>query len=89
MEQVREKIAQLREQTREAQAAKAYDFERRLAEIKANEDALRAERKAKKKAEKENQRMDMLKAVNEDVDMEAQDAMSNMMGFTGFGTTKR
>lgn len=85
VEQVREKIAALRAQTREAQAAKTYDFERRLREIKAKEDALRAERKAKKKAAKENQRIEMLK----DVDMEEQDAMSSMMGFAGFGTSKK
>jgi U4/U6.U5 tri-snRNP component SNU23 len=85
VEQVREKIAALREQTREAQAAKTYDFERRLGEIKAKEDTLRQERKAKKKAAKESQRLEMIK----DVDMEEQGAMSSMMGFAGFGTSKK
>jgi U4/U6.U5 tri-snRNP component SNU23 len=89
VEQVREKIAALREQTKDAQAAKAYDFERRLAEIKAKEDTLRAERKAQRKAAKESQRLEVINAANEDVDMQSKDDITVMMGFSGFGTTKR
>ncbi|PVG02502.1 hypothetical protein CPB86DRAFT_584290 [Serendipita vermifera] len=89
VEQVREKIAALREQTKEARAAKAFDFERRLAEIKAKEDALRAERKAQRKAAKESQRLEVINAANEDVDMQSRDDIASMMGFSGFGTTKR
>lgn len=85
VEQVREKIAKLREQTKEAQAAKAYDFESRLAEIKAKEDALRAERKAQKKAAKEAHRLEMI----QDVDMKEQEGITAMMGFSGFGTSKK
>lgn len=88
VEQVRAKIAQLREDTREAQNAKTYDFDQRLAQIKVKEDALRAERKAKKKAAKEAQRMELVKETL-DVDMQPQDDMAAMMGFAGFGTTKK
>lgn len=89
VEQVREKIASLREQTRDAQSAKTYDFDRRLAEIKAKEDEHRAERKAQKKAAKEAQRLDIIKSTTGDVDMEPQNDMTAMMGFAGFGTSKK
>ncbi|CAG8691548.1 2175_t:CDS:2, partial [Acaulospora colombiana] len=89
VEQVREKIAALREQTKEARAAKTFDFERRLAEIKAKEDALRAERKAQRKAAKESKRLDVINAANEDLDMQSKEDITAMMGFSGFGTTKR
>jgi len=89
VEQVRQKIASLREQTRDAQNAKAYDFDRRLAEIKAKEDAYRAERKAKKKAAKEAQRLEMIKATAGDMEVEPQDDIATMMGFSGFGSSKK
>ncbi|KAG9054271.1 hypothetical protein FS842_005626 [Serendipita sp. 407] len=89
VEQVREKIAALREQTKESQTAKTFDFDRRLAEIKEREDQLRAEQRAQKKAQKEAQRMTMIASVNEDVDMKAQDDIAAMMGFGGFGTSKK
>jgi len=87
VEQVRAKIARLREETREAQGAKAYDFDKRLAQIKANEDAIKAERKAKRKALRETQRMQLARSN----DMETADNgdMARMMGFSGFGTTKK
>ncbi|CAG7850653.1 SubName: Full=Uncharacterized protein {ECO:0000313/EMBL:CCA68320.1} [Serendipita indica DSM 11827] len=89
VEQVREKIAALRAQTKEVQTAKNFDFDRRLAEIRAKEDELRAERRAQKKAKKEAQRAELLKVGTDDVDMEAQADMAAMMGFSGFGTTKK
>jgi U4/U6.U5 tri-snRNP component SNU23 len=89
VEQVREKIASLREQTRDAQSAKTYDFDRRLAEIKAKEDAYRAERKAQKKAAKEAQRLEMIKHTTGDMEVEPQDDMAAMMGFAGFGSSKK
>ena len=54
VEQVRERIAMLREKTREASQAKSYDFQQRIAEIKAKEDALRAQQKAEKQKQKRN-----------------------------------
>jgi U4/U6.U5 tri-snRNP component SNU23 len=90
VEQVREKIAQLRAQTKDAQTAKNFDFDRRLAEIKAKEDARRTERKTQKKAAKEAAReAERLKTTNEDVDMQSRDDIAAMMGFGGFGTSKK
>jgi len=86
VEQVRARIAYLREKTKEASTAKSYDFEQRLAEIKAKEEAQRAEKKAEKKARKEKLRAELATDVvmNED-----KDGMMQMMGFAGFGTSKK
>lgn len=85
LEQVRARIALLREKTKDAASAKAFDFDQRLAEVKAKEVALREEKKARKKAEKEKVRLEMVKdsAMNQD------DEMAKMMGFGGFGTSKK
>ncbi|THH29958.1 hypothetical protein EUX98_g4247 [Antrodiella citrinella] len=85
VEQVRARITFLREKTKEASNAKAFDFEQRLAEVKAKEDAIRAEKKAKKKALKEQTRVELAK----DVTMQDDDGMASMMGFNGFGTSKK
>ncbi len=86
VEQVRARIAYLREKTKEASNAKSFDFEQRLAEVRQKETAAREEKKAKKKAEKEKSRMEVVK----DVAMAPEDsAMMNMMGFSGFGTSKK
>ena len=74
----------MKEKTKEASSAKTFDFNKRLAEIRAKEEAIREEKKAAKKAEKEKARMELVKeAVAQDGDMMA------MMGFGGFGTTKK
>jgi U4/U6.U5 tri-snRNP component SNU23 len=73
----------LREKTKEASSAKNFDFNKRLAEIKAKEDALREEKKAQKKAEKEKARMELAMDTQQDNEMAA------MMGFGGFGSTKK
>lgn len=83
VEQVRARIAFLREKTREAANAKAFDFDQRLKEIREKEEATRTEAKEKKKAEKEARRVDTVMATEED------DTMANMMGFAGFGSSKR
>ena len=86
MEQVRARIAYLREKTKEASNAKSFDFEQRLAEVRQKEAAVRAEKKAQKKAEKEKSRMEVVK----DVAMAQEDNdMMQMMGFSGFGTSKK
>ena len=62
------------------------DFEQRLAEVREKEAALRAEKKAQKKAQKEKVLVELAKdaaTVQEDNDMMA------MMGFRGFGTSKK
>lgn len=84
--QVRARIALLREKTKEASSAKDFDFNKRLAEVKAKEDALRAEKKAAKKAEKEKARMEIVKDT---VVKPEEDAMAQMMGFGSFGSSKR
>ena len=86
VEQVRARIAYLREKTKEASNAKSFDFEQRLAEVREKEAAARAEKKAQKKAEKEKQRMEVVKDVTMS---EGDNAMMSMMGFAGFGTTKK
>lgn len=85
VEQVRARIAMLREKTKEASSAKAFDFDKRLAEIKTKEQALRQEKKEQKKAEKERARLELMK----DLKPEADDEMAKMMGFGGFGSTKK
>lgn len=86
VEQVRARIAFLREKTREAANAKAFDFDQRLKEIREKEEAERQEAKEKKKAEKEAKRIDLVRTIDDgsgDMDM------SSMMGFAGFGTSKK
>ena len=85
LEQVRARIAHLREKTKEASTAKAFDFDQRLAEVKAREVALREEKKVQKKAQKEKARLELVKesAVDQDVEM------AQLMGFGGFGSSKK
>ncbi|KAG6918536.1 hypothetical protein DXG01_013626 [Tephrocybe rancida] len=83
--QVQARIAFLREKTKAATTAKAYDFDQRLAEVKAKEVALRDEKKAVKKAEKEKARLELIK----DTAMAQDDDMAKMMGFGGFGSSKK
>lgn len=76
----------MREKTKGASTAKTYDFEKRIAEVREKEATLRAEKKAQKKAEKEKQRVEAVK----DVTMGQEDSdMMQMMGFAGFGTSKK
>ena len=83
--QVQARIAFLREKTKEASSAKAFDFNQRLAEVKAKEAALRQQRKALRKAEKEKARLDLIR----DTDMVQDDDMAKLMGFGGFGSSKK
>lgn len=80
--QVQARIAFLREKTKEASSAKEFDFDRRLAEVKEKEVALREERKAAKKAEKEKARLEL---INDTAD----DEMARLMGFGGFASSKK
>ncbi|RXW25069.1 hypothetical protein EST38_g815 [Candolleomyces aberdarensis] len=83
--QVQARIAYLREKTKDASSAKDYDFDKRLAEIREKERALREQKKAEKKAEKEKARLELLKAPSTEEDVE----MAEMMGFAGFGSSKK
>jgi U4/U6.U5 tri-snRNP component SNU23 len=88
VEQVRAKIAALRAQTKEASQAKAFDFDKRLAEIRDKELAARAEKKAAKKAEREQARLELAQDAAA-MQVDGGDDMMNMMGFSGFGSTKK
>ena len=81
--QVQARIAYLREKTKEAASAKAYDFDKRLEEVRQKEREQREQRKAEKKAEKEKSRAAMIQESNEDAEM------AMIMGFGGFGTSKK
>lgn len=76
----------MREKTKEASNAKSFDFEQRLAEIREREAAARREKKAQKKAQREQARVELAKdtALQQD-----ENDMMSMMGFSGFGTTKK
>ena len=83
-EQVRRRIAFLREQTRAASTQKAYDFDQRLAEIKSKQQAEREEKKKAKQQAKEAARMQLIEESGG-----PDDEMAKMMGFGGFGSTKK
>lgn len=86
VEQVRARIALLREQTKVTSEAKAFDFDRRLAEIKAKEDKAREEKKLLKKAARDAARMEIVKDTVAQAD---DDEMITLMGFSGFGSSKK
>lgn len=75
----------LREKTKEASAAKSFDFDKRLAEVKTQESARREEKKALKQAQKEQARIRLAQDSTAQADVE----MSAVMGFGGFGSTKK
>lgn len=74
----------LREKTKEAVSAKEFDFEKRLAEVREKETAIREEKKAQKRAQKEQARMQVVQETTQE-----EDEMAKMMGFGGFGSTKK
>ena len=77
----------LREKAKGASNAKSYDFEQRLAEIKAKEADLRMEKLKLKRAEKEKARAELAKDFS--VPQEEEEDMMKMMGFSGFGSSKK
>lgn len=74
LDQVRAKIAELRERTAAAAEQKAYDFDERIREIREAEKTARHERKAKKRK--------MAEAEDENATVDPD--MAAMMGFSGF-----
>ena len=82
--QVQARIAYLRERTKDAASAKAFDFDQRLAEVKEKEQTLREQRKTEKKAAKEKARLALINDT-ENADSE----MTALMGFGGFGSSKK
>lgn len=81
--QVQARIAYLREKTKEVASAKAYDFDKRLEEVKQKERQMREQKKATKKAEKEKARIAIMQDSKEDAEM------TFIMGFGGFGSSKK
>lgn len=88
VEQVRAKIASLRAQTKEASQAKAFDFDKRLTEIRNKELAEREEKKAAKKAQREKARLELAQGAAA-MQVDGDNDMVDMMGFSGFGSTKK
>jgi 1,6-anhydro-N-acetylmuramate kinase len=86
LEQVRARIAFLREKTKQASASKAYDFDQRLREIREKEASARATKKAERLAAKEKTRIELAKSTPMNVDSEN---VMSAMGFAGFGTSKK
>ena len=76
----------LREKTKEASSAKSYDFEQRLAEIKAKEAGLRTEKRKQKQVEKDQVRAELAKELASPQD---DNDVMRMMGFGGFGSSKK
>ena len=86
LDQVRARIAMLREKTKEASKAKSYDFAQRLADIRAKEEELRQQRKQEKLKAKEAMRAELVLDASA---QQEQDEMAKLMGFGNFGTSKK
>jgi U4/U6.U5 tri-snRNP component SNU23 len=78
---VRQKIADLRAKSAAAAEAKQYDFEQRIKEIKAAEVASKEEQREAKRRKKEEEKAAEEAKRTEGVDED----MMKMMGFGGFG----
>ncbi|GAA5865194.1 hypothetical protein JCM5296_002668 [Sporobolomyces johnsonii] len=82
---VRQKIAELRAKTAAASEKKQYDFEQRIKEIKAAEAKSKEELREAKRRKKEEERLQEEKKRTEGVDED----MMKMMGFGSFGGAAR
>ncbi|GAA5934693.1 U4/U6-U5 snRNP complex subunit SNU23 [Sporobolomyces koalae] len=81
LDDVRQKISELRARTAQASEKKAYDFAQRIREIKAEEIKEREEMKEAKRRKKEQDKLEERKQLEQGVDQ----GMMDMMGFAGFG----
>ncbi|KAH8926354.1 hypothetical protein BT69DRAFT_1278927 [Atractiella rhizophila] len=88
LQEVRERIAMLREKSKKESDGKKYDFEKRLNDIRETEKEERRKKKEKKEAIKEQKRKEEEEKEKMDVDEEGE-AMMGMMGFAGFGAAKK
>ena len=91
VEEVKRRMDYLRSKKAEANRAKDYDLEKRLTERKRvleEENRLRKERKRAKRGKQRSQDT-RLEANGEDEGGAADDEMARIMGFDGFGTTKK
>lgn len=86
LDEVRAKIASLRAATADQSSAKEFDFQARLKEVAKAEEIRRAEEKQRRVEKKTEKREQAEKArKGEQVGGE----LAEMMGFGGFGSTKR
>ncbi|CAE6504542.1 unnamed protein product [Rhizoctonia solani] len=83
LDQVRARIALLREKTKEASTARSFDFEKRLQDIRDAEEQARAEKKRRKQEKNKPVETDAVEKTKED------ESMAVMMGFGGFGSSKK
>ncbi|KAJ1311225.1 hypothetical protein OPQ81_009725 [Rhizoctonia solani] len=83
LDQVRARIALLREKTKEASTARSFDFEKRLQEVRDAEEQARAEKRRKKQEKNKPAETDVVEKTEED------ESMAAMMGFGGFGSSKK
>lgn len=83
LDQVRLRIAELREKSQAAANAKAYDFEARIKEIKQTEQSLRREKREAKKKAKQAKAAGATSEPSAPAD-DAEAQMAAMMGFSGF-----
>lgn len=79
---MRARIALLREKTKEASQARTFDFEKRLQEVRDAEETARAEKKRRKQEKNKPIEPEVVKT-------EEEDSMAAMMGFGGFGSSKK
>jgi len=99
VEQVRRRIAELREQSKTKVDAKNFDFQQRLASVRAAEAAKREARKAERRRKREEERearklakSGVIDKTDKSVVKAAEEEMSgieSMMGFGGFGSSKK
>lgn len=82
LDQVRLRIAELREKSQAAAKAKAYDFEARLKEIKDSETDVRRTKREEKKRKRQLAQQPSAPEGQGQTEEEAQ--MAAMMGFSGF-----
>lgn len=82
LDQVRARIALLREKTKEASQARTFDFEKRLQEVRDAEETARVEKKRHKQEKNKPVEPEVIKT-------EEEDSMAAMMGFGGFGSSKK
>jgi U4/U6.U5 tri-snRNP component SNU23 len=83
LDQVRARIALLREKTKEASTARTFDFEKRLQEVRDAEEEARAEKRRKKQEKNKPAETSKVEKTEED------ESMATMMGFGGFGSSKK
>ncbi|CAF0969459.1 unnamed protein product [Adineta ricciae] len=86
VDQVRKRIEM--NKAKQNQVVKEYNFEERLKEAKEEEEKIRAQRRDKKK-ESKKRKLEEYQSLQDDDDAGNEDAMAAVMGFSGFGGSKK